>query len=119
MEMNVYYYIEFQSSGLNVISKEVLLHIENMLGVSGRDIEEREPRRVTFFFKSIVKPSEMRKRMWKILNTTRSADNHECLLHYVDVVYRWDYELNADRFVLWSDGNAQEYTGKMIFEEDK
>ena len=38
-------------------------------------------------------------------------------VHYIDVVYRYEYELNADRFVFWSDGRVQEYTGKMMFTE--
>lgn len=116
---NVYYTIEVQMSGTNVITKEVLGCIENYLGVAGTDVDEREPHYVAFFAKLNVMPSEMRERVWKLLNNVRSSKDHEPMIHYVDVIYRWETEMNADRFVFWSNGYSQEYTGTMIFKEDK
>lgn len=40
-------------------------------------------------------------------------------IHYIDVAYRFPYDMTPDRFVIWSDGRQQEYTGKVIYVEDE
>ena len=85
---------------------------EDYLGISDHDLDEREANRAVFFFVSDMKPSEVKTIVRVILQQTTS-------IHYVDIIYRWENEMHPDRSVLWGDGHEQEYTGRVIFEEDK
>ena len=51
----------------------------------------------------------------RIRSILKDMDNR---IYYVDVVYRWEWEMNCDRFVLRADGREQDYTGTTVFKED-
>lgn len=110
--MNVYYNVEIQMSGKNKVTVGIMTMFEDYLGITSNDLDEREDHRAVFFFMSNMKPSEVKTLIRTILNQTAS-------IHYVDVVYRWETEMNPDRFVIWGDGHEQEYTGRVVFTEDK
>ena len=110
--MNTYYNVEIQTEGKKRITAGILVLFEDYLGLTEMDLDEREDHRATFFFVSDMKASEVQNRVRTILNQTSS-------IHYVDVVYRYENEMTPDRFVCWGDGHTQEYTGHVIFEEDK
>ena len=110
--MNAYYNVEIQMEGNKKVTTGILVLFEDFLGISDRDIDEREDHHAVLFFESDMKPIEVMNRVRTILNQTSS-------IHYVDVVYRYEYEMTPDRFVCWKNGDTQEYTGHVIFEEDK
>lgn len=110
--MNTYYNVEIQTEGKKKITTGILVLFEDYLGISDRDIDERDDHRAVFFFASDMKPAEVQNLIRTILRQTSS-------IHYVDVIYRFEYEMTPDRFVCWGDGHTQEYTGHVIFEEDK
>lgn len=110
--MNTYYNMEIQMAGKKKITAGILDLFEDYLGISDRDIDEREDHRAVFFFVSDMKPTELQTRVRTILNQTSGV-------HYVDIIYRYELEMTPDRAVLWADGSKQEYTGHVIFEEDK
>ena len=110
--MNVYYNVEIQMAGTHEMGENLLAMIESRLGADDTDIDEVETYRAVMFFKSDIMPSEMERRVRSLL------EDKEEILHYVDVVYRWESEMNCDRFVMWADGRKKSYTGHTIFEED-
>ena len=110
--MNIYYNVEIQTSGTNELTDIILDQIMHIFKVDEMDIDERESYRAVLFFKSECNPSEMR-------NRVKQYFQHGKPIHYIDVVYRWEHEMNADRFVYWGDGREQNYVGKIIFEEEK
>ena len=110
--MNTYYNVEIQTAGKKKITTGILTLFEDYLGIDDRDLDERETNRAVFFFVSDMKPSEVKNRIRTILEQTTS-------IYYVDVIYRWENEMHPDRVVLWADGHEQEYTGHVVFEEDK
>ena len=110
--MNCYYNVEIQMAEGHEIGTGILSMFGNYLDVNVNDLDERETYRAVLFFKSDKKPTEIRSLIRAIL---RNMDNR---IHYVDVVYRWEWEMNCDRFVLWGDGHEQDYTGTTVFKED-
>lgn len=110
--MKVYYNIEVQMAGMCKMTDDVLSKVTHTIGVDYTDYDEIETYSAVMFFGSEVKPSEMRERVRECL---RKAEN----IHYIDVVYRWENEINADRYVIWGDGHEQDYTGHMVYEEDR
>ena len=117
--MKVYYNVEIQMAGKYEASDELVRFVKDIIGIDDTDIDECETYRAAFFFCSSIYPSAMAKRVWRLINTARDSKNHENMIHYVDVIYRWEAEMNADRFVCWSDGKMKEYTGHIVFEEDE
>ena len=110
--MQVYYFVEIQTSGMAKITDELLADIVRTFGVDFRDYDEIESYRATLFFNSSVMPSNFRNTVRDLI--MRNKDR----IHYVDIVYHFETEINADRFVIWADGREQDYTGHMTFEED-
>lgn len=110
--MKAYYNAEIQMDADHRVSAGLITDCALLLGAGPEDAEDREDHRVSFFFVSDKKPSEIRKQIRKMLNDNMG-------IHYVDVIYRFEHEMNPDRFVLWSDGHDQEYTGHVVFTEDK
>lgn len=109
----ILYNVEIQMSGTYTTSEHFIDQIAVDLDTDERAVDELEQYKATLLFESELPPSEIRRRIRAILamyNTT---------LHYIDVVYRYDAEINADRFVVWADGHETDYTGHMIYEEDK
>ena len=110
--MKIYYNVEIQTAGNKKITAGIIGLFEDFLGISDRDLDEREEHRAVFFFGSDMKPSEVKAIVRTILQQTSS-------IHYVDIIYRFEHEMTPDRVVLWADGHMQEYTGHVVFEEDK
>lgn len=110
--MKIYYNVEIQTAGNKKITAGIIDLFEDFLGISDRDLDEREEHRAVFFFGSDMKPSEVKAIVRTILQQTSS-------IHYVDIIYRFEHEMTPDRVVLWADGHTQEYTGHVVFEEDK
>lgn len=109
--MNTYYNVEIQMAGKKKVTVGILSMFEDYLGLTQKDLDEKEARRAVYFFSSDLKPSEVKEAIRTILRQTSG-------IYYVEVVYRWETEMTADKFVLWSDGRDQEYTGHLVFEED-
>lgn len=110
--MKIWYNVEVQMSADCERTEELDADLGFDLGFGERDIDEREPYRMTALFVSDMQPSKMREYVTDELRTHPG-------IHYIDVIYRYDSENTPDRFVIWSDGRRQEYTGKIVFEEDE
>lgn len=110
--MKVWYNVEVQMLGECERTYDLDEAIGKALGFEEDDIDEREIYRVTSLFNSNICPTAMRDRVTNVLR-----DHPE--IFYIDVIYRFDAENVPDRFVIWQDGRKQEYTGRIIFEEDK
>lgn len=110
--MKIWYNVEVQMLGECERTEELDADIGFNLGFGERDIDERELYRMTALFVSDIAPMKMREYV------TATLQDHP-QIYYIDVIYRYDSENTPDRFVIWSDGRRQEYTGKIIFEEDK
>jgi len=109
--MNVYYNVEIQMAMKNVLTDELLRKILPYFDADETDVDEHEKYRAVLFFKSQEKPSAMHDYVRDALNDLGQQ------IHYIDVIYRWETEMNPDRFVIWSDGTEKEYVGKINFEE--
>lgn len=77
----------------------------------GADIEEEGDTSIRVLFESPVEPTEMKKNLAEAMRTYPG-------MVYADMLYRYTGEMYHDRFVVWSDGTAQEYTTHCIYEED-
>lgn len=109
--MKVYYNIEIQMRGTYEVEDKILESASHLLGFTKRDIDEHEIHNVCAMFVSDLPPTEMRDRVAKFLVANDAV-------HYVDVIYRFEYAMVPDRFVRWRDGRIQEYTGYINFRED-
>ena len=111
--MRVWYTVEIQMSWGNERNYDLDMAVGQAMGFIEDDIDERETYRMTAIFPSEeILPMQMRGIVRKVLR-----DNPT--IFYIDVVYRWETENIPDRFVIWHDGHAQEYIGRIVFEEDK
>ena len=110
--MNTYYEVEVQMSGTHEATKHFVEQIAINLGADASAIDEIETYSAKIYIKSEIKPSEMKQRVHAILAM------YHMTLHYIDVVYRFEYEMTPDRFCIWADGHEQEYRGKVIFTEE-
>ena len=111
--MNTYYFVEVQMSGANEATTQFMGRIAINLGADIMNVDEIDTHSATIIIKSEIKPTEMRLRVQAILAI------YQTMIHYIDVVYRFEYEMTPDRFCFWSDGRQQEYIGKVIFTEEK
>lgn len=109
--MKVYYNIEIQMHGTYEVEDIILESASHLIGFSKRDVEEQETHSANIMFSSDVSPTEMRNRVEKFLVANKAV-------HYVDVIYRFEFAMVPDRFVRWRDGRTQEYTGYISFKED-
>ena len=105
--------IEVQMQEGKEISEELVNELRTCFkrGPFTHDIDEMEETGLTMSFITELMKDEIMSAAAAFIVTHRND------VHYIDVVYRYEYELNADRVVFWSDGRRQEYTGKMIFTE--
>lgn len=110
--MSVYYNVEIQMAGDDMIADTLLFKVAEVLHASIRDVDECEDHRAVLFFKSDITPTEMR-------GLVRHCFDHGLRIYYIDVIYRYEYEMTPDRFTIWGDGRKQEYTGRVIFTEDE
>lgn len=111
--MNLYYNMEIQMKHPNEVTDDVIEKIAQILGVGATEVDERETYTAVFFFKSEIPPSQMFIKVRDILFFQFHT------IYYIDVMYRWETEMNADRYVCWEDGREKHYTGRIVFEEDK
>ena len=109
--MKVYYSIEIRMHGTYEVEDRILESASHMFGFSKQDIDEQDVHSVSVMFTSDLPPTEMRNRVAQFL-----VANHA--VHYVDVIYRFEYAMVPDRFVRWRDGKIQESTGYIDFRED-
>ena len=109
--MKVYYSISVQMYGTYEVTDSVLETAAHHLGFTKNDIEETDVHCTTVMFSSNVLPTEMRDRVRRLIVAEKR-------ILYVDVMYRFEYAMIPDRFVIWRDGRSQEYTGHVHFEED-
>ena len=77
----------------------------------GEDIEEETDTSIRVMFDSTVQPDEMKRNLAEAMRLYPG-------MVYADVLYRYPGEMFHDRFVVWSDGTAQEYTTHCVDEED-
>lgn len=110
--MKIYYSLEVQMAGENRMSDAVVESASLAFRFGKYDIDEKEEFSLNVLFPCEIKPSDMKTRVRSFL-----ADNPT--VHYVDVMYRYEYAMVPDRFVIWQDGRTQEYTGFIDFREDK
>lgn len=113
MAFTCYYNVEIQMEYPNEATDYVMNRILEALGVSETAVDERETYRAVLFFKSEIAPEQM---FIKIRNV---LFNNIHGIHYVDTIYRWENEMNSDRYVVWADGSEKHYTGHVIYEEDE
>lgn len=111
--MKIYYNVEIQMSGDNKATNSFVEQFATSLGAQATDIDEIEEHSAVLFFGSETKPFDMRQIIRAVLLMYGSK------IHYVDVIYRYEYEMTPDRFCIWTDGHEVDYTGKVYFEEDK
>lgn len=111
--MKLFYNVEILASGTNQISEHLVETIATDLGTDLHAGDEIEPYRAVLCFDSELKPSAIRLRVRAILAM------YNMTLRYIDVVYRYESEVDADRFIVYADGTEKDYTGHMIYEEDK
>lgn len=77
----------------------------------GADIEDETDTSIRVLFRSTIQPSEMKKNLAEAMRVYPG-------MHYADILYRYPDEMFHDRFVVWADGTAQEYTTHSVYEED-
>ena len=111
--MTTYYNVEIQMAGDNKATQDFIEQFATNFGADKTDIDEIESYRAVLFFKSETLPTDMRQIIRAVLLM------YSAKVHYIDVIYRYEAEMTPDRFCIWSDGHEQEYTGKVIFKEDK
>lgn len=109
---NILYKVEIQMTMADKMTASLLVWVEQMLQAHNCCVEERDDYHAEISFISNIKPSEMRRLVKRCFQYGKR-------LYYIDTIYRYETEINADRFVYWGDGREQEYTGTMMFEEDK
>ena len=108
----VLYSLDLQMKEDYRINSNIIRLAESCFGFTKKDVDEEERYSITASFLSLFTPSDMRKKVTAFLRTQPE-------IHYIDVVYRYETEMTPDRFVIWSDGRSQEYTGHVYYEEDK
>lgn len=109
--MSVYYNVKIQMYGTYEVESGLLDAASRAMGFLEEDVEETELHNASICFTSDAKPSKMKERVHAFL-----AKNVP--VHYVDVIYRYEYEMVPDRFVVWQDGREKDYTGYVEFRED-
>lgn len=102
--------VTVQTSMENILAEGVREYIEEFYNAPGDD--EGTDFQFSLVFETELTIDELVERARLLL-----ADLPE--LYYVDTVYRFESEFDADRFVVWQDGRYQSYTGKLEFMEDK
>ena len=110
--MKVFYNIDIQMKQSYEITDDLVSTASKFFGFMKMDIDERETYHLGVTFLSEKSPRTMRDDVKALLRTFLE-------IFYIDVIYRFDYEMTPDRFVIWWDGKTQEYTGHVTFTEDK
>ena len=102
--------VTVQTSMENILTESTREYIEEFYNAPGDD--EGTDFQFSLVFETELTIEQLVRRAKLLL-----ADLPE--LYYVDTIYRYEGEFDADRFVVWQDGRYQSYTGKMEFTEDK
>ena len=109
--MKVYYNINLQMFGTYEVEDQIISGAAHHLGFSKNDIEDIDTHCANIMFTSTLPPTKVKEHVRAFL-----ASNHP--VHYVDVIYRFEYAMVPDRFVVWRDGSCKDYTGYVDFRED-
>ena len=104
--------ITFQFVNPEVTDRDLADRIMAELIATGHPIEEFERTDMT-----IILPEHIRS-MSELRRHIRNLINQEENIAWADVWYLYYGEFVPDRFVMWSDGRVQEYTGHVTFTED-
>ena len=110
--MKVFYSVEIQMCGTYEVEGRIMESASHLLGFGKNDIEDQETHSVSVIYANEIKPSDMKAQIRKFLVANPAV-------HYVDVMYRFEYAMCPDRFVIWKDGREQDYTGYISFREDR
>ena len=82
-----------------------------MIPKYGADVEDDDDRSYRVLFHSSLLPSEMKKNLAEALRIYPG-------ILWVDVLYRFPEEMYHDRFTVFPDSTAQEYTAYVTYVED-
>ena len=109
--MKVFYSISIWMDESSEMTGEILESASRIIGFGKPDIDDARENCLTATFSSNVKPTDMRSRAKSLL-----AEFPD--INFVDVIYRFEYEMVPDRFVAWFDGKMTEFTGHITFEKE-
>lgn len=110
--MKIFYNVDIQMMADHDMTDELVQELEQALGFTDTDIDEREEYMLVAIFNSETNPDDMRLAIQALL------DAHPEIF-YFDVIYRYDGEQITERFVMRNDGTTQNYVGRTVFEEVK
>ena len=108
--MKIFYNVDVQMMADHDMTDELVSELEQALGFTDTDIDEREEYMVVAVFASETDPDEMRHQIQALL------DAHPEIF-YFDVIYRYECEQITERFVMRNDGTTQKFVGRTVFEE--
>ena len=109
--MKVFYNAEIQMLDGFKPDAFVMEPASSLMNFLKKDVDELDDTHASILFDNHIMPTEMKSRVRNLLTTCPT-------IHYVDVMYRFEFENVPDRFVIWSDGKSQDYTGHIVFTED-
>ena len=108
--MKIFYNVDVQMMADHDMTDELVQELEQALGFTDTEIDEREEYMLVAIFNSETDPIGMRSAIQALLDA-----HHE--IFYFDVIYRYEGEMITERFVLRNDGTSQNYVGRTVFEE--
>ena len=107
-----YYNINVQMSGAYKASPHFISAIAVAVGAKKTDVDEINKYNGSILFKSERKVSDVLDDVYKAIKIFGKK------IHYIEVVYRYEWEMTPDKVVVWSNGDKKNYTGVIIFKED-
>ena len=108
--MKIFYNVDVQMMADHDMTDELVSELEQALGFTDTDIDEREEYMLVAIFNSETNPDDLRNDIQALL------DEHPEIF-YFDVIYRYEGEQITERFVMRNDGTTQNYVGRTVFEE--
>ena len=109
--MNLLYRVTIQTEEDYSAASCWILLKPYMLPKYGVDVEDDDDRSYRVLFHSNLLPSEMKKHIAEAMRLYPG-------MLWVDVLYRFPDEMYHDRFTVFPDGTAQEYTACVTYAED-
>ena len=106
-----WYNIEVQMLGMNERNYELDEQIGWELGFAEKDIDEREPHRLTAVFESPLSLDQIHAEIQKLMNDIDTVA-------YIDIYSCADGERLPVRSTVFSDGKVQKYRTKVYYEEE-
>ena len=104
------YNIEVQMADRNEVTDKVQNMIRAFLEFPADAIDEVEAYNLTATYISTMKIEQIKEAIRSLFSKCPG-------IHYIDVIYRYKWEMTPDRFVMWHTGQIQEYKSKVIYEE--